>query len=82
VLSDTSPAADARYHQLLCALPPERRLEIAMGLSQTVREMALAGLRLRHPQADEHELNVRLTVRLYGRAAGVRLFGAVPDDAR
>jgi hypothetical protein len=46
-----------------------------------VRELALAGLRLRHPQADEQELRVRLTVRLYGRAAGVRLFGAVPDDA-
>ena len=43
--------------------------------------LALAGLRLRHPQADEQELRVRLTVRLYGRAAGVRLFGSVPDDA-
>jgi len=52
-----------------------------MGLSQTVREMALAGIRLRHPEADEHELKVRLTVRLYGRAAGIRLFGAIPDDA-
>jgi hypothetical protein len=80
-VNDTSPAADARYHELLRAMPPERRLEAAMGLSQDVREMALAGLRLRHPEADEQELRVRLTVRLYERAAGVRLFGAVPDDA-
>ncbi len=80
-VNDTSPAADARYHHLLRAMLPERRLEAAMGLSQGVREMALAGLRLRHPQADEQELRVRLTVRLYGRAAAVRLFGAVPDDA-
>lgn len=52
-----------------------------MGLTETVRELALAGIRTRHPEADEHELKMRLTVRLYGRAAGVRLFGAIPDDA-
>jgi hypothetical protein len=80
-LRDTSPVADARYHQLLRAMPPERRLEAAMRLSRGVREMALAGIRMRHPQADEHELKVRLTVRLYGRAAGIRLFGTIPDDA-
>jgi anti-sigma factor RsiW len=80
-VNDTSPAADARYHELLRAMAPERRLEAAMRLSRGVREMALAGLRLRHPQADEQELRVRLTVRLYGRAAGVRLFGSVPDNA-
>jgi hypothetical protein len=78
---DTSPAANARYHELLRSMPPERRLEVAMGLTQTVRELALAGIRGRHPQADEHEMRVRLTVRLYGRTAAVRLFGAVPDDA-
>ena len=80
-MNDTSPAANARYHELLRAMPPWRRLEVAMGLTQTVRELALAGIRDRHLQAGEHELRVRLTVRLYGRAAAVRLFGAVPDDA-
>ncbi|MFO0760888.1 MAG: hypothetical protein U0359_30710 [Byssovorax sp.] len=77
---DTSPVANARYHELLRAMPPERRLEVAMGLTQTVRELALAGLRDRHPRADEHEMRVRLTARLYGRAVALRLFGAVPDD--
>lgn len=80
-MSDTAPAADARYHELLRAMPPERRLEAAMKLSAAVRALALAGLRSRHPTADEKELRVRLTVRLYGRAAAERLFGAIPDDA-
>jgi hypothetical protein len=80
-MNDTSPAANARYHELLRTMPPERRLEVAMGLTQTVRELALTGIRDRHPQADEHEMRVRLTARLYGRAVGVRLCGAVPDDA-
>lgn len=52
-----------------------------MRLSQATRELALAGLRSRHPAADEHELRIRLTVRLYGRACAVRLFGDVPADA-
>ena len=81
-VEDTSPAADARYHELLRAMPPERRLEAAMRLSRAVRELAMAGLRDRFPQADERELRVRLTVRLYGRQAAVRLFGWVPGDAR
>ena len=53
-----------------------------MRLSRGVRELALAGIRESHPEATEEELRVRLTVRLYGREAAERLFGAVPDDAR
>ena len=81
-MRDTSPAAQARYEELLRAMPPERKLEAAMRLSQAVRELALAGLRESFPRADEHELKVRLTVRLYGREAALRLFGAVPEGAR
>lgn len=79
---DTSPAASARYHELLRAMPPERRLEAAMKLSRGVRELAIAGIREMHPDVSEDELRVRLTVRLYGREAAKRLFGTVPDDAR
>jgi len=80
-MTDTSPEADARYHELLRRMSPERRLEAAMRLSQAVRELAIAGIRQRHPHADDAEVRVRLTVRLYGRAQAERLFGAVPDDA-
>jgi hypothetical protein len=79
---DTSAAADARYHELLRAMPPERRLEAAMRLSRAVRALAVAGLREVFPEASDQELRVRLTVRLYGRAAAERLFGSVPADAR
>jgi hypothetical protein len=80
-VNDTSPEADARYHDLLRALSPERRLEAAMKLSRAVRELAVAGIRQRHPAAGEQEVRVRLAVRLYGRAVAARLFGSVPDDA-
>lgn len=81
-LSDTSPRADERYHELLRAMSPERRLAAAIKLSRGVRQLALAGVREAFPDADEHEMKVRLTVRLYGRGAAERLFGWVPADAR
>ena len=81
-VQDTSPAAEARYFELLRAMPAERRLQAAMGLSRAVREVALAGIREQFPDATEQELRVRLTVRIYGREAAQRLFGSVPVDAR
>jgi hypothetical protein len=79
---ETSPAADARYHALLRAMPPERKLEATVRLSRAARELAQAGRRELFPEADEHELKARLPARFYGREATVRLFGAVPADAR
>jgi hypothetical protein len=78
---DTSAAADARYHELLRAAGPEKRLEAAVSLGSAVRALAVAGIRERHPNADEEELRVRLTVRLYGKDIARRLFGNIPDDA-
>lgn len=80
-MQDTSNEQRARYHQLLRAMTPQRRLEAALRLSAGVRTLALCGIRQRHPQASEAELRIRLTVRLYGRACAERLFGTLPEDA-
>jgi hypothetical protein len=79
---DTSPASRARYYELLRSLPVDRRMQAMVRLSRAVRELALAGIRERHPAATNAELQVRLTVRLYGRAVAQRLFASVPADAR
>jgi hypothetical protein len=78
---DTKPQADARYNELLRRMPPEKRLEAAIRLSQAVRELALAGIRARDPGADDQALRGWLAVRLYGCDCGRRLLGHVPDDA-
>ncbi len=80
-VQDTSPAAFARYHELLRACEPHERLAQAMVLTKMVRDMAVAGIRERHPNASEDEIRVRLAVRLYGREAAVRMFGHAPADA-
>ena len=56
-------------------------MAVAVALSRSVRALAEAGIRQRHPTAGVEEVKVRLAVRLYGRAAAERLFAAVPDDA-
>jgi hypothetical protein len=69
VHGDTSSAAVARHHELLRAQAPHQRLEQTNALIAAVRELALAGLRARHPDASPEELRKRLTVRLYGLVA-------------
>jgi len=81
VYQDTDDRSLARYNALLARMTPAQRLEMAASLSISVRTLALAGLRQRHPGASEEELRCRLTVRLYGREAGIRLHGSIPDDA-
>ena len=78
---DTPPENLARYHQLLRQMSPMARLQKAADLSVAVRQLALAGLRLRHPQAAPDELRARLAVRLYGRENAIRMRMVVPDDA-
>jgi hypothetical protein len=80
-MRDTAPTALARYHELLRARTPLERLAQASRLTRSVRELALAGLRRRHPEAAEDELRVRLAVRLYGRELAGRLFRELPPDA-
>jgi hypothetical protein len=81
-VNDTCGSARARYYELLRSQKPHERLAQAMALTAMVRQLACAGIRRRHPDADENEVRVRLTVRLYGRDVAARLFGDVPEDAR
>jgi hypothetical protein len=80
-LRDTSPAAMEQYTALLRQQLPYQRLAQAVALSQNVRELTMAGIRQRHPDASDNELRVRLAVRLYGRETATKLLGDIPADA-
>ncbi len=81
MMRDTTPAQADRYFALLAQMSPSQRLISAANLSRALRALSLAGIRSRHPAADEHEQKVRLCALLYGRPAALRLFGGVPRDA-
>jgi hypothetical protein len=78
-VNDTSPAAQKRYQELLSQRTPAERLRIAISLSRSVRELAVAGIREAHPNASERFVAAKLAERLYGTAVAVRLYGPMCD---
>ena len=44
----------------------EQKLTLSLSMSQAVRQLALAGIRQRHPRADPHEQVLRLAVVMHG----------------
>lgn len=76
-LSDTHPAAERVQIELMRQAPPWRKLHMLGQLNQTVKLMALSGLRQRHPQASEKELHRRLADLLLGAELAVRVYGPI-----
>jgi hypothetical protein len=71
--TDTTSKARERQLQLLRAMSQEDRLAQACSMSESTRELSLAGLQRLHPQDTELELRVRLATFLYGPAAAERI---------
>jgi len=55
-MTDTTPKALAAQTEVYRKMTPAQRLEIAFDMSLAAREFALAGLRLRHPDWTEAQL--------------------------
>ncbi len=62
----------------LRAAPSWRKAEMVRSLNAAVEELALAGLRLRHPVADLPELRLRLAALRLPRETMIRVFGWDP----
>jgi hypothetical protein len=80
--SDTHPKAEQRYLEMLRALSLQQRWEMIAGMHRSGRALLAAGLRAQFPMASDDEIRRRVTVRLYGREAAIRLHGQIPEDAR
>ncbi|MFC1896701.1 hypothetical protein ACFL0Q_08620 [Thermodesulfobacteriota bacterium] len=66
MITDTTPEAEARQHEILLAMNGEQRLRLAMAWSDTIRDICWAGFRRRHPSATEKELRVMFLMELHG----------------
>ena len=60
LIPDTEPKVEPVQIELLRQAPAWRKLEMVGQLNQTVRTLALSGLRQRHPEATPQELRRRL----------------------
>jgi len=64
---DTSREAERVQLKKWRAMSPGQRLSLAVSMSQSVRAMALAGVRQRYPDASAREQLLRLAVTIHGR---------------
>ena len=80
LFSDTRPEAEAVLIELLRQAPPWRKLHMVGQLNQTVRTLALSGLRTRHPHASEEELRRRLADLLLGPDLAAQVYGSLTKE--
>lgn len=75
--ADTTPEAEAVLFDLWHETPGWRKWEMMEALNRSTRELALAGLRQRHPQATADELRRRLADLLLGPELAAEVYGPI-----
>ncbi len=60
-------------------MPPHQKLQKIDDLTRGIQEMALIGLRSRHPEADEAELRMRLAALWIDRETLQKAYGWSPE---
>ena len=77
---DTSRDVAERVSQILAAMGPVGRAERVVELSTAVRELGLAGVRRRHPNATSHEVLMRYLCLTIGPDAVQDVYGWVDPE--
>jgi len=78
---DTSPDAERVLIDLLRRASVHQRFEMLDQMNSTVRELALMGLRARHPGATDAQLRRYLADLLLGPELAARAYGPLPPEA-
>ncbi len=55
-MKDTPPEVQRVHYEIIRKMPPARRLELVFETREMGKHIAMAGLRMRHPDATEKEL--------------------------
>jgi hypothetical protein len=64
---DTSPATTEAQNQLYREIGESGRARIAAEMSDMLRELAMAGVRQRHPEFDDEQVLAEVLTVFYGR---------------
>jgi hypothetical protein len=73
--TDTHPDIEALQIRLWREAAPARKMRMLAQLNAFAQQLALAGLRSRHPQADETELRCKLAGMLLGEELARKVYG-------
>lgn len=74
-MKDTTIQAEQARLSALRAMSPAKRLTLALGWSQAVRDLCRQGLKREFPQATEMELQRLLADRLLGPELATKAYG-------
>ena len=75
---DTTPEMQRKQFELMQTLSPEQKLSLAFALTNTMRQLVLADLHHRFPQADHEEIRRRFIARVLPREDVIRAYGFDP----
>jgi len=79
---DTSGQADRVQFEILRRMSLEERVELFRSINNSVQELALIGIRQRHPHASERETFLRLAATRLDRDTMIRVYGWDPEEHR
>lgn len=74
-MNDTTSTAEAMRLRALQAMTPARRLSLALGWSQSVKELTRSSLQQQHPELPPQELHRLLAERLLGKELARKAYG-------
>ena len=77
---DSSPEMERLQIALWRRMSPLEKARAVDGLSRATQELALAGIRQRHPHASERECRLRLAVLKFGPRLAVRVYPGRDDS--
>ena len=77
---DTSPEIERLQIERLRQMPSWRKVELVGDMNETVRTLALAGLRQRHPNEPPAQRRRRLADLMLGPELAARVYGTLQED--
>jgi hypothetical protein len=76
---DTDPAAERVLIELWRNATPAQKMSVVLSANQLARDLALTGLRERHPQDSSAQLRRRLADLLLGKELAAKAYGPIPQ---
>lgn len=77
---DTLPEAERVLIELLRKASPARKIALVLNANRTAQELALTGLRERHPEESAPQLRRRLAELWLGKELADKAYGPMPAD--
>ena len=77
-LADTAPEARRRQLAVYRSMSPERKVEIALAMSEEARQLSMDGIRARKPHLDDEGVRRELLRLLHGRSLADLILTAKP----